>query len=129
MKEQARRLTTNEHLLLVHLLEVEFEGNRQLLTQLEGCKARVLDANGSLGLEVQESAEAAKVSSRVPVEAEGEDRDGETIHLLLHVVGGFLRELDIYKEDETPIVQLPTLESLRFVALPPPPPFLDPGLT
>jgi len=42
---------------------------------------------------------AAHVARRVPVEAELEDVDGVTIHVLLHVVQGFLNELEVFRED------------------------------
>jgi hypothetical protein len=37
----------------------------------------------------------------VPVEADLEDDDGVTIHVL-HVLDGYLNELEVYREDSSP---------------------------
>ena len=41
----------------------------------------------------------AQVVRRVPVEAEVEDEDGVTVHVLLHVLEGALAELEVFHED------------------------------
>jgi len=46
----------------------------------------------------------AKVKRRIPAEAEFRDTDGVLIHILLHVIDGKVNELEIYKEDGSPII-------------------------
>ncbi len=59
----------------------------------------------------------ANVRHRIPVEAEGIDLDGIKIYFLLHVIHGFISELEIYREDSKPIRSLPALESLEIISL------------
>ncbi|MDP3541865.1 MAG: hypothetical protein Q8T11_05285 [Elusimicrobiota bacterium] len=61
---------------------------------------------------VPADAHEAAVLQRVPVEAESKDADGMGLHFLLHVVGGFLRELEIFREDSEPIKGLPQADAL-----------------
>jgi hypothetical protein len=55
----------------------------------------------------------APVRTRIPVEAEGVDQDGVPIHFLLHVVDGFAKELEIYREDSGPVRRLPSPDTLE----------------
>jgi hypothetical protein len=48
---------------------------------------------------------------RVPVEAETVDRDGTPIWVLLHLVNGYMRELEILRADSAP-VRLPDASAL-----------------
>jgi hypothetical protein len=59
----------------------------------------------------------AKVSRRIPIEAEGKDIDGVKIHILLHVVDGFMDELEIFREDPEPIRELPPPETFELINL------------
>jgi hypothetical protein len=49
-------------------------------------------------------------SFRVPVLAEGRDAAGRRVTVLLHVVGGFMGEVEVVHEDDS--VGLPLLEGL-----------------
>ncbi len=104
-----RELSESETNILQRLLSVDFPGRSNLLQQLGF--ARVVDkcqGCGTMGLTVdQQSGHAADVMRRVPVEAEALDSDGGKIHLLLHVVGGFLSEIDIFREDGGDVQRLP----------------------
>jgi hypothetical protein len=82
----SRPLTGEEHALLSALLAAEFPGRERLAEQLTNAHARLVDTEGSLELSVSGGV-AAYVARRIPVEAELEDIDGVTIHVLLHVVG------------------------------------------
>jgi hypothetical protein len=55
--------------------------------------------------------------TRIPVEAELEDGDGVTIHLLLHVLEGYLNELEVYRDDSAPVQVALQSESLRILIL------------
>jgi hypothetical protein len=60
---------------------------------------------------------AAPVRRRIPVEAEGRDEDGGTIHVLLHVLDGYLWELELYRSDGEQIRRRPEPESLMLFSL------------
>jgi Domain of unknown function (DUF6984) len=56
------------------------------------------------------------VKVRVPTESEYVDADGVPVHVELHVVDGVMSELDIYKEDSSPVVDAPTPSKLDVFA-------------
>jgi hypothetical protein len=51
------------------------------------------------------------------VEAEAEDVDGVPIHLLLHVVDGMARELELFREDGKTVQRQPSPQDLRLLVL------------
>lgn len=110
-----RSPTGTEHAILRKLLAVDFPGKADLVTQLTSLRVRTLDAEGSLALEASPSSPAARVMRRIPVEAELEDRDGVTVHVLLHVFNGFMNELEFYRDDSGPIKQAVDPEHLNVV--------------
>jgi hypothetical protein len=71
-------------------------------------------------LEIQrgDSGNRAAVKKRIPVEAEGLDEDGITVHFLLHVVDGFATELEVYKDDGSLIKRRPSPNDLKVIVLP-----------
>ena len=98
--EDFRPLSDLEMSHLTKLLSVDFPGRDELMKQTQTICACQIDPNGSLGFRPGPSkAESAKVVRRIPVEAELLDDDGVTIHVLLHVVDGYLSELEIYRDD------------------------------
>jgi hypothetical protein len=117
---QFRDPTAYERSLLDHLLEADFPGKTELLPLLRQISVRVLDEDG--GLEIKsEVPGTAPVVQRVPVEAEGKDEDGTTIHVLLHVVDGRPVELEIYSESITSVKRMPPVSEFEVFVLPPPP--------
>lgn len=56
------------------------------------------------------------MEERIPVEAELPDNDGVSIHVLLHVVNGLLAELEIYKDDLSPIQESLCAEKIRLTS-------------
>ena len=111
-----RSLSEAEKNILAVLLGAEFPGNRALAEQVAHARARQIDPEGSLEFSV-EGGPPAEVVRRVPVEAELEDSDGVTIHVLLHVLDGFMNELEIFREDSGPIRRLLPPEDLRVLVL------------
>jgi hypothetical protein len=101
-----RELTGRERGLLEQLTRPDFIGVAQIREQIGACKARTIDAQGSFELRV-ENRTPARVFFRVPVELEARDRDGVPIHVLLHVVEGIAREIEVYKDTPTPIATWP----------------------
>lgn len=102
-----------ENLLLSKLLSWNFRGAPELREQLSGMLAKPLDTNGSLRLGVTVPS-VAKVDRRIPVEGTYLDNDGTRVHILLHVVDGYLDELEVYREDSGRIARTlatsPTIE-------------------
>jgi len=115
-----RELTVEERSFLDRLLMKPFPGRDELQEQVSsvrvsgectcGCRSIVLTVNKSLS-------QKALVTRRIPIEAEGIDIDGITIHFLLHVVDGFLSELEIFREDSKSIQRLPDYNSLELLCL------------
>src|SRR5262245_38224212 len=82
-----RKPTQEEVALLYRLLEAGFRGQEELVPLVRGVLVRSIDSDGGLELYSQLPG-SAPVLKRIPVEAEGKDEDGVTIHILLHVVDG-----------------------------------------
>lgn len=115
--EQPRRLNDEEFRVLESLLSTDFCGQAELRHQLHSvrvvgecmsCPTLILTVSRS-------AADRAPVEHRVPVEAEGYDIDGMPIHFLLHVVDGYMSELEVYREDGEGIHNVPSSASLRVV--------------
>ena len=115
-----RQLNTWEMSVLRHLLDKAFPGREELKKQL--CSTRVAEEypNGdpSVVLSVdRHSAPPAPVRRRIPIEAEGLDDDGVEVHILLHVLDGYLCQLELYRVDRKPVSRLPDARSLRLFSL------------
>ncbi|HEY8470574.1 MAG TPA: hypothetical protein VIL18_13070 [Longimicrobiales bacterium] len=110
-------MNAQERALVEKLLQRDFQGRDALRAQIESALVAWTEENGSpvMSFTVDDKAPRAEVELRVPLEAEGvaEDEDGVTIHLLLHVVDGFLRELELFREDGEPIKRMPTADSVH----------------
>jgi len=119
MDEAYRSPNANERAVLQKLLEKVSSGRDALLAQLDGLSVKVTDAEGSLSLRPNPSAARALVKDRVVSEAYYSDQDacvreGPLVNVLMHVVEGFLAELEIYKDDGSPIKKDPRAEDLTF---------------
>ena len=106
-----RPLKTNERELLTKLLDVNFPGRDELRQQLETAAAKVIDENGSLALQCGPG-RPAPVKCRVATEGECADADGIAIHVLLHVKDGMMHELEVFKDDGSPIRNPPAARDL-----------------
>jgi len=111
-----RPLTDWERRLLLRLLEPAFPGRDALRQQIEHVRGRAIDENGSLDLEC-ETTTVAPVEKRVPTEGQAIDRDGTTIHYLLHVVAGKVKELEVYKDDSSRVLQHPDPSEVEVMVL------------
>ena len=105
--ENFRELTGRERGLVQQLTQLDFTGAAQIREQLEACQARTIDAEGSFELRVKRRP-PARVFFRVPVELHARDSDGAGIHVLLHVVDGIVREIEVYKDTSAPITAWPS---------------------
>jgi hypothetical protein len=111
-----RRMTDWERRLILRLLEPDFPGRDSLRDQIEQTLVLAIDENGSLDLEYG-GATLAAVEKRVPTEGEASDRDGMTIHYLLHVVAGKVKELEVYRDDSSVVLQRPEPEDVQVMVL------------
>ncbi len=79
----------------------DFNGSDELRGQLRSCSATPTgdpDNYGSIYL-TTDSTVKAPVTWRVPVEGFARDKDGAEIVILLHIVDGFLNELEFVRSD------------------------------
>jgi hypothetical protein len=106
----------SERDLVSRLLATKFPGHEQLAAQLSSATVESIDTNGSLRFDIRSGARA-DVSKRIPVEAQCLDSDNVWVHALLHVVDGRLTELEIYKDDSSPVVRTVGAEEWEIVTL------------
>lgn len=111
MDEHFRSLSAREAGLLRKLLECEFPGDDELRGQAVSVTGREIDDEGSLELRC-DGGRPAPVILRVPAEGECMDTDGIRINVLLHVVGGFMNELEVYKDDSSTVRRPPSADDL-----------------
>lgn len=97
-----RQLTTAEREILDVLLKKDFPGRNELVEQVKNAEVKVIDENHSLSFLIH-SALLAPIKRGIPTEARMKDTDGVFVNVLLHVVEGRLNELEIYKDDGSPI--------------------------
>lgn len=90
------------------LTSADFLGRAEVMAQLKLCHVRAIDNEGSLEIRTS-CAQHALVRYRVCIELYGPDLDGTQISVILHVVDGFCREIEIYKLDGSPIQRMPNV--------------------
>ena len=112
-----RPLTDAECVILGRLLDTEFKGRDAVREQINHSLVRVIDENSSLEFSVQTNLKA-DVEKRIPVEAQYVDVDGTAVHFLLHIVEQRVRELEIYKDDSSPVIRTPDAKDLEVIHLP-----------
>ena len=111
MDSEYRTLKPEERGLIEKLLEEDFPGRNELRKQLDSVTARQLDDDGNLTLRVA-GGPPAPVRWRVPTEGWCNDTDGMEIQVLLHVVDGMMKELEIYKLDGSKVLRSPKPEDM-----------------
>ena len=118
IEEKFRAPNAWERAVLERLFEADFSGKNELEPMLAGMQVRTIDEEGSVELKTTRPERAAVVKT-VPVEAQAKDRDGIHIHFLFHVREGRPYELEIYKDDGSPIKSLPQPHDLEIIVLGP----------
>ncbi len=98
----ARAPTAEECALLLKLLSAGGEVLESLRRQLQAIMVESLDSDGGLRLHPVGGL-PAQVSRRIPVEASYPDFDDVMVHVLLHVLDGFVNELEVFREDSLPV--------------------------
>jgi len=109
-----RKLTKNEQGILNQLMQADFHGNAKIQEQIKFALVEKIDENGSLRFSV-DSQSKALVLKRIPVEAIIKDADGVTVHILLHVLNGLIAELEIYKEDNSKLLEEITPSNMEII--------------
>ncbi len=112
-----REMNDSERAILARLLEFPFPGSEGVAEQLQNGLVRQIDDNGTLDFLVKTNTKV-NVHNSVPVEAEAEDLDGTTVHLLLHVIEGIAQGLEVYKDDSSPVIKMPEPSKLRLFSPP-----------
>jgi hypothetical protein len=115
-EQEFRPLSDQERQLLAALLSAEFTGKSALAEQVKMASVRAIDDNGSLEFAPTDGT-PAQVDRRIPVEAEIDDSDGVTIHVLLHVVDGIVKELEVYRDDSGRVQRALAPGELRLLVL------------
>jgi hypothetical protein len=111
-----RSPSADERKLISELTAAEFPGRAEVIEQLDQCVVRLIDEDGSLEICLLYPI-VAPVLHRIPTELYGPDVDGVQISVLLHVVDGLCREIEIYKVDGTTIRRMPEIWE-RFIPEP-----------
>lgn len=114
-----RPLTPEEEGILNRLLSVEFQGQEELLRQAQSVRVseECKDCRSITTIVDNLPGNAATVKRRIPIEAEAVDVDGAKIHILLHVVYGYIDEIEIYREDLQSVKEIPKPNSLELINL------------
>lgn len=103
---EPRALAADERKLMDRLLNEPFGGRDELRIQLADVRV-VAHGRGDTRTLVfslpPPNTPRAHADSRIPVDAVMTDDDGTDIEILLHVVDGYARELEIYRVDGAPI--------------------------
>jgi hypothetical protein len=93
-----RSPSQKENAILDILASHEFLGHIEIKNQLNNCKVRTIDKDGSIEIKINADKKRANVKERVPVEAKLETNT-YPICFLLHVIDGYAVELEVYKAD------------------------------
>lgn len=109
----------------MHLLRGDFQGKAEVLEQMNSVEVMQISPDGSLKLRsagplakvTDNDAPSTRVGDRIPVEGFYDDvtsgrrksffRIAKLVRLALHVTDGRISELEIYKEDGSPILNTP----------------------
>jgi len=108
-------MTADERRLIEYLLQLPFPGRDELRQQLDHvrvCEEYYPDDPSIVLCTDRPPPVRAPVKRRIPVEAEGRDRDGVSIHVLLHSVDWVMSELEIFRDDSGPLL-LPAIDDLE----------------
>lgn len=116
-----RPLSRAERELLDWLLDVPLAGRDSL--RLQAAVVQVADEwpdGPTVDLVVDRgAAPPAAVVDRVPTEADGRDPYGVLVGVLLHVLDGYLAELEVFSQEGPPVRALPALAALTRSTPPP----------
>lgn len=109
-----RELRPDEVAVLRLLLSRPFPGHEELERQLPSVRVAEEMGDGEiLDLIVVPGVDRARPIEVVPSSAWGEDTDGEAIEVLIHVIDGYIAELEFVRYAPGPVLSPPGAESLK----------------
>ncbi len=108
---EARPPTEAERRILDKLLRQEFPGREEIRNQLRTYLVSTADENGSLSLYPDKPAKVPVVSS-VPAWGKTRDADGVMVYVRLHVIQGWVKELEIARDDASHVMRPPEPQAL-----------------
>ena len=111
-----RALLPDERSILEFLLSKDFRGVDQLIAQLEHVSVTGSSCGcgcDSVGLAVEPSVSPAQVDERVPTDAFGRDAKGIEVGVVLHVIEGYMADLEFYSTSDAHPFGRPVVDSLR----------------
>jgi hypothetical protein len=117
--EHPRPLSQVEREVLVRLLAKEFPGSAQLREQMKSVVVSLDHGSHcpTVGLTVDPNVPRARVTTRIPVTAFATASDGMQIDVSVHVVDGYLSELEAFRHDDKPLAALPQVHALEVMVL------------
>lgn len=110
----SRPLTKYETELLSRLVE-KLPERKLYLRQIEDARVGSWAGDESIRFALHEGAPSVQLQTGMPVEGEFRDRDGVIAHVLLHVQDGYLRVLEIFKEDGSRVIKMPDLQDFKVI--------------
>ncbi len=113
-----RPLNTWEKEIVNFLLSKEFPGVEALRAQTAALKVseECKDGCGSVYFSVDpQNAPKADLEQRIPVEATGSDIDGLQIDVLLHVINGYIDQIEIICWGKEKIAAVPIPQRLQLI--------------
>ena len=107
-----RPVTASEKEILSWLLDADSAAKDIVREQLANAVVRPVDTEGSLEFQTS-SSQTVPPGPRIRADARYRDRDEVYVNLLLHVVDGKVRELEVYKDDGSPVLTRPSASLLE----------------
>lgn len=112
-----RDITSFERALLDRILDFRSRERNTPTVRVERYLVKEIDGEGSLKF-AHEGTPGQFEQKLFPVEAQAQDADGIWIHALLFVTDNVVDELQIYKDDSSPILRMPNPQEWEVFELP-----------
>lgn len=115
--EIERDFTNDEMIWIAKLLSVDFPGVDILKVQVECSKVIGRCNCGCLSIytKINEEVPLYPFDNRVPVELEIIQYDQVPIMMFLHVVSGYIKELEVLRADSEPIIERIKIEEAKVI--------------
>lgn len=112
-----RELSEYEKQVIKKMCSVDFQGREIILEQFETAKVSGQCTCGckSILIEVDHNCQKYMYPLRVPIEMYSNDKDGVPIIYLLHVINGYINELEIFRADSFPMCDVSSLNNANIV--------------
>lgn len=116
MSVNNKYITEIEQEWLEKILSQEFPGKTEIVAQINSSKVyrEYTDSYLALKFKVDSSMPPTDIKVRVPVEMRVYESDKVPIQILLHVVQGYVSELEVFRADSSKIDQKLFFEDAKF---------------